>query len=77
MPIVVASTVSPAGMKAAGKNNVGVISIASTTEAGLAALPTQQSALAKIALVIAIAQTALLAVVLVLHTLLRGHTASG
>lgn len=41
IPIVCASTISPAGMKAAGKYNVGVISIASTSEDGLAALPTQ------------------------------------
>jgi limonene 1,2-monooxygenase len=41
IPIVAASTISPAGMKAAGKYNIGVISIASATEEGLAALPTQ------------------------------------
>jgi limonene 1,2-monooxygenase len=41
MPIAAASTVSPAGMKAAGKYGVGVISIASYTQEGLAALPTQ------------------------------------
>ncbi len=41
LPIVAASTISPAGMKAAGKYGVGVISIASQTEEGLAALPTQ------------------------------------
>jgi limonene 1,2-monooxygenase len=41
MPIAAASTISPAGMKAAGKYNVGVISIASYTSEGLAALPTQ------------------------------------
>ncbi|HMO55216.1 MAG TPA: LLM class flavin-dependent oxidoreductase [Tepidiformaceae bacterium] len=41
LPIVAASTISPAGMKSAGKYNVGVISIASATEEGLAALPTQ------------------------------------
>ncbi len=41
IPIVCASTISPAGMKAAGKYNVGVISIASATAEGLAALPTQ------------------------------------
>jgi limonene 1,2-monooxygenase len=41
MPIAAASTLSPAGMKAAGKYDVGVISIASTSEDGLAALPTQ------------------------------------
>lgn len=43
LPIVCASTISPAGMKAAGKYSVGVISIASTSEAGLAALSTQWS----------------------------------
>jgi limonene 1,2-monooxygenase len=43
LPIVAASTISPAGMKAAGKYNVGVISIASASEEGLAALPTQWS----------------------------------
>ncbi|MGE0598087.1 MAG: LLM class flavin-dependent oxidoreductase [Dehalococcoidia bacterium] len=41
LPIVCASTISPAGMKAAGKYDVGVISIASASEEGLAALPTQ------------------------------------
>ena len=41
IPIVCASTISPAGMKAAGKYGVGVISIASASEEGLAALPTQ------------------------------------
>lgn len=41
MPIVCASTISPAGMKAAGKYSVGVISIASASAEGLAALPTQ------------------------------------
>ena len=41
MPIAVASSLSPAGMRAAGKYGVGVISIASTSEEGLAALPTQ------------------------------------
>jgi len=41
LPIVCASTISPAGMKAAGKYSVGVISIASATTEGLAALPTQ------------------------------------
>ncbi len=41
LPIVAASTISPAGMKAAGKYGIGVISIASQTEEGLAALPTQ------------------------------------
>lgn len=41
IPIVAASSLSPAGMKAAGKYGVGVISIASQSEEGLAALPTQ------------------------------------
>jgi limonene 1,2-monooxygenase len=41
IPMVAASTISPAGMKAAGKYGIGVISIASASEEGLAALPTQ------------------------------------
>lgn len=41
LPIVVASTISPAGMKAAGRFGVGVISLASASSDGLAALPTQ------------------------------------
>lgn len=41
IPVVVASTISPAGMKSAGKHGVGVISVASHTAEGLAALPTQ------------------------------------
>jgi limonene 1,2-monooxygenase len=41
IPMVSASTISPAGMKVAGKYGIGVISIASATEEGLAALPTQ------------------------------------
>lgn len=41
IPVVVASTVSPAGMKSAGKHGVGVISVASHSVEGLAALPTQ------------------------------------
>src|SRR5579883_1324358 len=41
LPIVAASSISPSGMKAAGKYGIGVISIASQTEEGLAALPTQ------------------------------------
>jgi limonene 1,2-monooxygenase len=41
LPIVAASSLSPAGMKVAGKYGVGVISVASYTEEGLAALPTQ------------------------------------
>jgi len=41
IPVAVASTVSPAGMKAAGKYGVGVLSVASYSEEGLQALPTQ------------------------------------
>jgi len=41
IPIAVASTISPAGMKTAGKYGVGVLSIASYSEEGLVALPTQ------------------------------------
>ncbi|HZQ35787.1 MAG TPA: LLM class flavin-dependent oxidoreductase, partial [Dehalococcoidia bacterium] len=41
LPVVAASSISPSGMKAAGKYGIGVISIASQTEEGLAALPTQ------------------------------------
>ncbi|MEO6397993.1 MAG: LLM class flavin-dependent oxidoreductase, partial [Tepidiformaceae bacterium] len=41
IPVVVASTVSPAGMRSAGKHGVGVISVASHSVEGLAALPTQ------------------------------------
>ncbi|MEX2081198.1 MAG: LLM class flavin-dependent oxidoreductase [Dehalococcoidia bacterium] len=41
IPVVVASTISPAGMKAAGRFGVGVISLASFTMDGLAALTTQ------------------------------------
>ena len=40
MPIAVASTVSPAGMTAAGKHGAGMLSIASYTEEGLAAVET-------------------------------------
>src|SRR6185312_6634952 len=43
IPMVAASTISPAGMKAAGKYGIGVISIASASAEGLAALPTQWS----------------------------------
>jgi|FLYL01.1.fsa_nt_gi limonene 1,2-monooxygenase len=43
MPIAVASTLSPAGMTAAGKHGVGVLSVASNSEEGLAALRTQWS----------------------------------
>ncbi|MDZ7727771.1 MAG: LLM class flavin-dependent oxidoreductase [Dehalococcoidia bacterium] len=41
MPITVASSISPSGMRVAGKYGVGVISVASYSEEGLAALPTQ------------------------------------
>jgi limonene 1,2-monooxygenase len=41
IPVAVASTISPAGLKTAGKYGVGVLSIASYSEEGLAALPTQ------------------------------------
>src|SRR5947207_3142524 len=41
IPIAVASTISPSGMKTAGKYGVGVLSIASYSEEGLQALPTQ------------------------------------
>jgi len=41
MPMVSASSVSPAGMKVAGKYGIGVISVASNSVEGLAALPTQ------------------------------------
>jgi limonene 1,2-monooxygenase len=41
MPVAVASTLSPAGMTSAGKNGVGVLSVASYSEAGLSALATQ------------------------------------
>lgn len=41
IPVVVASSISPAGMRSAGKHGVGVISVASQTTEGLAALPTQ------------------------------------
>ncbi|MGB2693841.1 MAG: LLM class flavin-dependent oxidoreductase [Dehalococcoidia bacterium] len=40
MPIAVATTVSPAGVTAAGKHGVGVLSIASYTEAGIASVKT-------------------------------------
>jgi len=43
MPMAVASTVSPAGMTVAGKHGAGVLSVASFSEAGMAALPTQWS----------------------------------
>jgi limonene 1,2-monooxygenase len=41
IPVAVASTISPSGMKCAGKYGTGVLSVASYSEAGLAALPTQ------------------------------------
>ncbi len=41
MPIAAASSISPSGMRAAGKYGIGVISVASYSEEGLAALPTQ------------------------------------
>jgi limonene 1,2-monooxygenase len=43
MPMVVASTISPSGMTLAGKYGIGVISIASSSTEGLAALSTQWS----------------------------------
>lgn len=41
MPMVTASSISPSGMKLAGKYGIGVLSIASTSAEGLQALPTQ------------------------------------
>lgn len=41
LPVTVASTISPSGMKTAGKYGVGVLSLASYLEEGLMALPTQ------------------------------------
>jgi len=41
MPMATASTISPSGMQIAGKYGIGVLSIASTSVAGLQALPTQ------------------------------------
>ncbi|MFM8648351.1 MAG: LLM class flavin-dependent oxidoreductase [Actinomycetota bacterium] len=41
MPMATASTLSPSGMQLAGKYGCGVLSIASNSTAGLAALPTQ------------------------------------
>ncbi|MCA8930373.1 MAG: LLM class flavin-dependent oxidoreductase, partial [Alphaproteobacteria bacterium] len=43
MPCAVASMVSPSGMTLAGKHGIGVLSIGSTSTAGLQALPTQWS----------------------------------
>lgn len=42
-PMVVASSISPSGMRLAGKYGIGVLSIASTTTEGLQALPLQWS----------------------------------
>ena len=41
MPMATASSISPSGMQIAGKYGIGVLSIASTSTAGIAALPTQ------------------------------------
>jgi limonene 1,2-monooxygenase len=41
VPMAVASSISPSGMQLAGKYGIGVLSIASTSSAGLQALPTQ------------------------------------
>src|SRR5881397_433113 len=41
MPLAVASTLSPAGMTTAGKHGAGVLSVASYSAEGLAALPNQ------------------------------------
>jgi limonene 1,2-monooxygenase len=43
LPIAVASMISPAGMKCAGKNGVGVLSVGSYLPEGLSALKTQWS----------------------------------
>ncbi len=43
MPMVTASSISPSGMQIAGKHGIGVLSIASTSTEGIAALPTQWS----------------------------------
>ena len=43
MPMAVASSLSPSGMKLAGKYGIGVLSIASHSQEGLQALPTQWS----------------------------------
>lgn len=43
MPIVTASSVSPSGMRMAGKYGTGVISVASTSDEGIQALATQWS----------------------------------
>ncbi len=41
IPVAIASSISPSGMKTAGKYGVGVLSLASYLEEGLTALPTQ------------------------------------
>jgi limonene 1,2-monooxygenase len=41
LPVAVASSISPSGMSCAGKYGVGVLSVASYSEEGLMALPTQ------------------------------------
>ncbi|MFZ4810816.1 MAG: LLM class flavin-dependent oxidoreductase [Ilumatobacteraceae bacterium] len=41
LPMAVASSISPSGMQIAGKYGIGVLSIASTSTEGIAALPTQ------------------------------------
>ncbi len=41
LAVTAASTISPSGMKLAGKHGIGVLSVASNTAEGLAALPTQ------------------------------------
>jgi limonene 1,2-monooxygenase len=43
LPVAAASSISPSGMKIAGKYGIGVLSIASTSVEGLQALPTQWS----------------------------------
>jgi limonene 1,2-monooxygenase len=41
MPMATASSISPSGMQLAGKHGIGVLSIASNSTEGIAALPTQ------------------------------------
>jgi limonene 1,2-monooxygenase len=43
LPMTVASSISPSGMQLAGKYGIGVLSLASSSTEGLAALPTQWS----------------------------------
>jgi limonene 1,2-monooxygenase len=43
LPMATASSISPSGMTLAGKYGIGVLSIGSNSDAGLAALPTQWS----------------------------------